>query len=57
MFDRIVILIVVFPLLAVLANGLNVMLGRRYSDEVVHRIGWGSVLLSFVCSLWVCRQS
>jgi len=55
-FDRIVILILVFPLLAVLANGLNVMLGRRYSDEVVHRIGWGSVLLSFVCSLWVVAQ-
>jgi NADH-quinone oxidoreductase subunit L len=55
-FDRIVILIIAFPLLAVLANGLNVMLGRRYSDEIVHRIGWGSVLLSFVCSLWVVTQ-
>ena len=56
MFDQIVILIVVFPLIAVLANGLNVLLGRRYSDEIAHRLGWGSVLLSFVCSLWVCRQ-
>src|SRR5213593_1893568 len=56
MFDLIVILIPLFPLLAVLANGLNVMLGHRYSDEIAHRLGWGSVLLSFVCSLWVFQQ-
>ena len=53
MFDLIVILIPLFPLLAVLANGLNVMLGHRYSHEIAHRLGWGSVLLSFLCALWV----
>src|SRR5437867_4158603 len=57
MFDLIVILIPVFPLLAVLANGLNVLLGHRYSHDVAHRIGWGSVLLSFLCALWVFGQA
>src|SRR5437899_5251797 len=56
MFDLIVILIPLFPLLAVLLNGLNVMLGRRYSDGIAHRLAWGSVLLSFVCALWVFQQ-
>src|SRR5213592_3389982 len=56
MFDLIVILIPLFPLLAVLANGLNVMLGHRFSDEVAHRLAWGSVLASFLCSLWVFVQ-
>ena len=56
MFDQIVTLIIIFPLIAVVANGLNVMLGRRYSDEIAHRLAWGSVLLSFACSLWVSRQ-
>src|SRR5207253_2813015 len=45
MYDLIVILIPLFPLLAVLANGLNVMLGHRYSHDIAHRIGWVSVLL------------
>src|SRR5256886_9203243 len=53
MFDLIVILIPLFPLLAVLANGLNVMLGHRYSPATAHRMGWGPVLLSFLCALWV----
>src|SRR5947209_16308186 len=57
MFDLIVILIPLFPLLAVLANGLNVMLGHRYSHEIAHRLGWGSVLLSFLCVLWVFGQT
>src|SRR6266571_1083097 len=57
MFDLIVILIPLFPLLAMLANGLNVMLGHRYSDEIAHRLGWGSVLLSFLCALWVFGQT
>ncbi len=56
-FDLIVILIPLFPLLAVLANGLNVMTGHRYSHEIAHRIGWGSVLLSFLCALEVFRQT
>ncbi len=57
MYDLIVILIPVFPLLAVLANGLNVMMGHRYSHEIAHRIGWGSVLLSFLCAIWVLGQT
>src|SRR3989449_2530704 len=57
MFDLIVILIPLFPLLAVLANGLNVMLGHRYSNEIAHRLGWGWVLLSFLCALWVFVQT
>ena len=57
MFDLIVILIPLFPLLAVVANGLNVLLGHRYSDEIAHRLGWGSVLASFVCALWVVQHT
>src|SRR5207245_176797 len=57
MYDLIVILIPLFPLLAVLANGLNVMLGHRYSHDIAHRIGWGSVLLSFLCAIWVFGQT
>src|SRR6266705_1098319 len=57
MFDLIVILIPLFPLLAMLANGLNVIMGHRYSDEIAHRLGWGSVLLSFLCALWVFGQT
>src|SRR5438552_7013030 len=56
MFDLVVILIPVFPLLTVMANGLNVMLGHRFSDEVAHRLAWGSVFASFLCSLWVFVQ-
>src|SRR5437016_7547556 len=57
MFDLIVILIPLFPLLAVLANGLNVLLGHRYSHEIAHRLAWGSVLASFLCSMWVFAQT
>ncbi|TSA04541.1 MAG: NADH-quinone oxidoreductase subunit L, partial [Nitrospiraceae bacterium] len=57
MYDLIVTLIPVFPLLAVLANGLNVMLGHRYSHDIAHRLAWGSVLLSFLCSVWVLGQT
>src|SRR5438105_4211210 len=32
------------------------MLGRRYPDGIAHRLAWGSVLLSFVCALWVFQQ-
>jgi len=56
-FDQIVILIPVLPLVAVLANGLNVLLGHRYSDQVAHRLAWGSVLASFLCALWVFGQT
>ena len=50
MSDLIVILIPVFPLVAVLLNGL---LGSRYSHEVAHRLAWGSVGLSFLCAIGV----
>src|SRR5918997_223357 len=43
-------LIPVFPLMAVLVNGL---LGHRYSHDLAHRFAWGSVLLSFFCSVAV----
>src|SRR5438552_18386278 len=32
------------------------MLGHRFSDEVAHRLAWGSVFASFLCSLWVFVQ-
>ena len=49
-FDSLVLLIPAFPLAAVLLNGL---LGHRYSHEVAHRLAWGSVGLSFLCSIAV----
>jgi len=48
--DFIVILIPVFPLLAVLINGL---LGHRYSPELAGKIALSSVGLSFLCALTV----
>ena len=50
MSDLIVILIPLFPLLAVIANGL---LGRRYAHDIAHRLAWGSVGLSFLCAIAV----
>ena len=50
MFDFLVLLIPIFPLLAVLANGI---LGARYSTEHAGRIAFGSVGLSFLCTLGV----
>jgi len=49
-FNLLVILIPALPLTAVLLNGL---LGTRYSHEVAHRLGWGSVAGSFLCSIVV----
>ena len=48
--DLLIKLIPVFPLLAVIANGL---FGSRYSHEVAHRLAWGSVGLSFLCTIGV----
>lgn len=48
--DLLIKLIPVFPLLAVLANGL---LGHRYSHGMAHRLAWGSVGLSFLCTIGV----
>jgi NADH-quinone oxidoreductase subunit L len=49
-FDLLVLLIPLFPLLAVLANGL---LGSRYSHDVAGRLAFGAVGLSFLCVLGV----
>lgn len=48
--DLLIKLIPVFPLLAVLVNGL---LGHRYSHDLAHRLAWGSVGLSFLCAVGV----
>ena len=48
--DLIVKLIPLFPLLAVILNGL---FGRRYSHDLAHRFAWGSVGLSFLCTIGV----
>jgi NADH-quinone oxidoreductase subunit L len=48
--DLLIKLIPIFPLLAVISNGL---LGNRYSHDVAHRLGWGSVGLSFLCTIAV----
>ena len=48
--DLLIKLIPVFPLLAVIANGL---FGSRYSHEIAHRLAWGSVALSFLCVIGV----
>ena len=50
MLELLVILIPVFPLIAVLINGL---LGHRYAPGLAGRIAVGSVGLSFLCSLAV----
>ena len=50
MTDLLIQLIPVFPLLAVLLNGL---VGKRYSHEIAHRLACGSVGLSFLCTLGV----
>ena len=50
MSDLLVILIPVFPLIAVLVNGL---LGHRYAPDLAGRIGVGSVGLSFLCAVAV----
>jgi NADH-quinone oxidoreductase subunit L len=48
--DLIVKLIPLFPLIAVILNGL---LGHRYSHGFAHRLACGSVFLSFLCTLAV----
>ncbi|WNM61372.1 NADH-quinone oxidoreductase subunit L [Candidatus Nitrospira neomarina] len=50
MFDLLVLLIPLFPLLAVLVNGL---VGSRYSHDMAGRLAFGSVGLSFLCVLGV----
>ena len=48
--DLLIKLIPVFPLLAVVVNGL---FGHRYSHDMAHRLAWGSVGLSFLCTIGV----
>jgi len=48
--ELLVILIPVFPLMAVLVNGLA---GHKYSHDLAGRIAFGSVGLSFLCALTV----
>ncbi len=48
--DLLIKLIPVFPLLAVISNAI---LGNRYSHDVAHRLAWGSVGLSFLCTIGV----
>ena len=50
MSDLLVILIPVFPLIAVLVNGL---LGQRYATDLAGRIAVGSIGLSFLCAVAV----
>ena len=50
MSDLLVILIPLFPLIAVLVNGL---LGHRYSTDLAGRIAVGSIGLSFLCAVAV----
>ena len=50
MTDLLIKLIPLFPLLAVILNGL---LGKRYSHETAHRLAWGSVGLSFLSTIAV----
>ena len=51
--DLIVKLIPLFPLMAVIVNGL---FGHRYSHDLAHRFAWGSVLMSFLCVLAVFTE-
>ena len=53
MFDLIVILIPGLPLLAALANGVNALLGERYSRVLIPRLAWGAALGSFLGTLYV----
>ena len=53
MFDLIVVLIPGLPLLAALANGVNALLGERYSRTVITRLAWGAALGSFLGTLYV----
>lgn len=50
MSDLLVILIPVFPLIAVLVNGLR---GHRYTTDLAGRIAVGSIGLSFLCAVAV----
>ncbi|UCE62496.1 MAG: NADH-quinone oxidoreductase subunit L [Nitrospirota bacterium] len=54
MYDLLVVLIPIFPLLAVLANGL---FGNRYAPGLAARLAFGSVGLSFLCATFILFQT
>ena len=56
MFDLVVILIVAFPLVAAAVNGVNLLCGDRFHYTTVQRLTCGSILLSFIGSVWVFAQ-
>ncbi|MDQ3209113.1 MAG: NADH-quinone oxidoreductase subunit L, partial [Gemmatimonadota bacterium] len=56
MFDLIVALVPGLPLAAALGNGVNALLGERYSWRVVQRVASGSLLLSLLGSVWLFTQ-
>jgi len=55
-FDFIVALIPGLPLVAALGNGVNALIGERYSWRVVQRVASGSLFLSLLGCLWVFSQ-
>ncbi|MCA1675217.1 MAG: hypothetical protein LC799_24505, partial [Actinobacteria bacterium] len=56
MFELIVVLVAAAPLLAALANGVNALMGDRYSWRVVQRLATGAIFVSFLGTLWVVGQ-
>ncbi|MDQ3526113.1 MAG: NADH-quinone oxidoreductase subunit L [Chloroflexota bacterium] len=56
MFELIVALIVLLPLAAALANGVNLVLGDRFHYTLVQRITCGAIGLAFLGSVWVFIQ-
>jgi len=54
--DLVVILIVALPLLAAIANGINLLMGDRFSYLLVQRLTCGSILLSFIGAVWIFAQ-
>jgi len=56
-FDLVVILVVAFPLIAAVANGLNLVAGERYWGwRQVQRLTCGMLFASFVGTLWIFAQ-
>ena len=57
MFDTITLLIVLVPLLAAVANGLNLFFRETWFDwRTVQRLTVGATLVSFIGSIWIFWQ-
>ncbi len=56
MFEFVVALVPGLPLLAALANGINGLLGDRYSWRMVQRVASGALLVSLAGCLWIFGQ-